>query len=468
MSHGRLISVSERWRPQAIVLLALMVAATGWAGADDYRLGVDDVIAIRVLYHPDFSVEAATVRPDGKVNVPVAGDVEVAGRTVIEVADVIAAALAEELRDPEVSVRLVRRQIDPVYVVGAVGSPGAVSVREAVTVAEAIALAGGISPSAAPHYGVIIGRDGQERRIDVLAALGHDPDFAGETIKPGETLVVSAQFLVSVVGQVRQPGRYPVEEGDRVADALAAAGGLAPDAAAAGHLVRADGAAAELDLEGIVARGTPESNLPLRPGDLIVVPEVARTLTLVGAFEAPGKYAFDAGDRVSDAVALARGTSDDAHLSAGLLVSSDGRSQPIDLEALLQGGEGAEDPELGDGDTIILPRKTDRVAVVGMVVRPGVIDFEPGMTLMDALGAAGGWTQEKSRPHETVLWRPGPGGPAMTPVDASGLLKGDEGAGPNPDLQPGDIIYVPADERMTRDELSRLLLGISGLLRIAF
>ncbi len=456
------------WGRAALCAAVLTAGAAAPAVADDgaYRLGVDDVISIRVLYHADFSVESATVRPDGKINVPVAGDLQVAGRTVLEVAEAVTEALQAELREPQVSVRLVRRYAEPVYVVGAVRSPGAVSVREPVTVAEAIALAGGLSPSAAPRYGVLIDRDGGQTRIDVLAGLAGRAPGGAATIAPGETLVVSAQFLVSVVGQVRAPGRYPAEEGDRAADALAAAGGLREEAAQVGRLVRADGAAIDLDLAAIVESGDAAGNPPLEPGDLIVVPELARRVTLVGAFAAPGKYDFDEGDRVSHAVALARGVEDDARLTAALLVRGDGSSQPVDLEALLQ-GEAGDDPLVADGDTLILPREVDRVAVLGMVVHPGLLPIDPDMTLMDALAAAGGWSQDGSRPTQTILWRRADGEPQMTFIDAQALMLGDTEI-ENPRLQPGDIVFVPHKSAVSRDEAARMLLGISGLLRLLF
>ncbi len=465
-----MISASRRhnWRPlarlgaAAICVLASLAAVTADGGA--YRLGVDDVVTIRVLYQPEFSVENAIVRPDGRINVPVVGEVEVAGRTIAEVAESITEALRRELRDPRVSVQLVRRHVEPVYVVGAVRSPGAVNVREPVTVAEAIALAGGLTTAAAPRFGVIIGADGSQRRIDVPSALS---GAASPTrIAPGETLVVSAQFLVSVVGRVASPGRYPCEAGDRVADALAAAGGLAPGAAEAGSLVRADGTQIELDLASIVEHGVAADNPALEAGDLIVVPEVTRRVTVVGAFDTPGRYDFDEGARVSDAIALAHGVSDDARLTAAVLVRRDGSSQTVDLEALLQ-GEADNDPALADGDTLILPCEVDRVAVLGSVVHPGLYALEAGMTLMDALAAAGGWSQNDSRPTETILWRRTAGEPQMTFINAQEMLRG-AAEGENPPLQAGDIVFVPSRKEITRDQAVRTLLGITGVLHLLF
>ncbi len=437
-------------------------------GAEAYRLGVDDVVSVHVLYHPDFGVEAATVGPDGRISVPVAGVVTVSGRTLEEVAAQIAGALAQELREPRVTVRLVKRHVAPIYVLGAVRSPGALEVREPVTVAEAIALAQGLAPTAAPRWALLIDSQGRERRIDVLEALRFADARRGDAVRvlPGETLLVSAQFLVTVVGRVESPGRYPAEEGDRAADALAAAGGLLDDAAPAGSLLRGDGSSTPLDFEALIARGDATASPLLQPGDTIVAPRVSRRVALVGAFTAPGKYDFDAGDRVSDALALGRDVAENARPASAVLLRADGGSVPLDLEALLQAREGAVDPELIDGDTIVLPRAIDRIAVVGMVASPGPMLLEPRMTLMDAIAAAGGWDEE-AHPEKTVLWRQTEGGPEMTQVNAEKLLRGVEGA-ENPALAPGDIVYVPRDPAMTRDELSRLLLGVAGLMRIAF
>ncbi|MGI5817910.1 MAG: SLBB domain-containing protein, partial [Armatimonadota bacterium] len=424
--------------------------APGESGA--YRLGVGDTVSVHVLYHADFSVAEATIGPDGRINVPVAGDVIAAGRTAEVVAAEIAAALREELRDPRVSVRLVRRHMEPIYVLGAVRSPGAYEVREAVTVAEAVAMAQGLSSAAAPRWGLVIEGDGETRRIDVLDALQGRGEAGTVRVAPGETLLVSAQFLVTVVGRVAASGRYPVEEGDRVADALASAGGLLDDAGPVGTLVRADGTQRELDIDELIEGGAPGTNIAVLPGDTIVIPQAVRRVALVGAFRQPGKYDFDPGDRVSDALALARDVDEDALAASALLVRADGGSERVDLEALLQAREGARDPELRDGDTLVLPRATDRVAVVGMVADPGPLLLEPGMTVMDAIAAAGGW-QEEAQPERTVLWRHAPTGARMTRVNAQKLLRG-SATEENPALTAGDIIYVPRDSSMTPDDVA--------------
>ncbi|MFP4248337.1 MAG: SLBB domain-containing protein [Armatimonadota bacterium] len=455
-------------------ITGLLLVVTGFvcisqsvrADEEPWRLGVDDVVSVHVLYQPDLSVDEATVRPDGRINVPVAGEVVVAGRTVGEVAAQIEDALRGELREPRVSVRLVRRHVKPIYVLGAVRAPGAVEVREPVTIAEAIALAQGLNETAAPRQAVLIDEAGGERRVDVLRALQGPGGEEAVRIRPGETLLVSAQFLVTVVGQVGVSGRYPAEEGDRVADALASAGGVSEDAAEAGSVVRAGGETVKLDIEALFD-GDEEGNIALLPGDMIVIPRAERRMTLVGAFNQSGKYDFDPGDRLSDALALAGDVAEDALPRSAMLLRQDGTSRRVDVEALLQASEDAENPELRDGDTLVLPRATDRIAVVGMVASPGPLLLEPEMTVMDAIAAAGGWEQENAHPERTILWRQTTEGVEMAHVNARKLLRGEEDVD-NPVLTAGDIVFVPRDSSITLDEAARLLLGVSGLLRVAF
>lgn len=447
------------------LLLAVMPAT---AGAEDaYRLGVDDSIAVQVLYHPDLSVPSVTVGPDGRISLPAVGEMVVQGRTLAELAATVEEALRAELREPRVSVRLLSRHRQPIYVLGAVHAPGAIEVDGSVKVAEAIALARGLTQTATTGHGLLLGPDGVERRINIIAALEGRGEDGSALVAPGETLLVSEQFLVTVIGQVRSPGRYPVEEGGRAAQALAAAGGVLESAAEHATLVRVNGGLVEVDLERLLQGAEAGANPALESGDLLVVPEARRRVTLVGAFRAPGRYGFEPGDRISDALALAGDLAEDAKPGSAVLVRRDGSSETVDLRALVEAPGEASNPELADGDTVLLARDSDRVAVLGMVTRPGPLPLEQEMTVMDALAAAGGWLLEKSRPRNTIVWRDAPGGPEMIEIDAVKLLEGEEGA-ENPRLFAGDIVFVPADSAITRDEMTRLLLGVSGLLRIIF
>lgn len=119
-----------------------------------YRLGVDDQVQVAVWRNPDLSV-TVPVRPDGKISVPLIGDVQAAGRTPMEVAANIKSKLGYFIRDPYVSIIVTDLQsheyVSRVRVIGAVQNPQSIPYRQGMTVLDAVLAAGGINDFAAPN-----------------------------------------------------------------------------------------------------------------------------------------------------------------------------------------------------------------------------------------------------------------------------------------------------------------------------
>ena len=119
-----------------------------------YRIGVDDRVQIAVWRNPELSV-TAPVRPDGKISVPIIGDVEAGGRTPSEVAEIIKKRLSEYVRDPNVAVILTELRshefLSRVRVTGAVRTPRSMPHRQGMTVLDAVLEAGGVNDFASPN-----------------------------------------------------------------------------------------------------------------------------------------------------------------------------------------------------------------------------------------------------------------------------------------------------------------------------
>jgi len=119
-----------------------------------YRIGVDDRVQIAVWRNPKLSV-TAPVRPDGKISVPIIGDVEAGGRTPSEVAEIIKKRLSEYVRDPNVVVILTELRshefLSRVRVTGAVRTPRSMPHRQGMTVIDAVLEAGGVNDFASPN-----------------------------------------------------------------------------------------------------------------------------------------------------------------------------------------------------------------------------------------------------------------------------------------------------------------------------
>ncbi|HEX30368.1 TPA: hypothetical protein ENG04_09840, partial [Candidatus Poribacteria bacterium] len=93
--------------------------------AGEYRVGVDDVLSISVWNHPEMSISAVRVRPDGKISLPVVGDVQAAGYTPAELQREISTVLRRYLRgEPIVTVTVTQFNSLKVSVFGAVVNPG--------------------------------------------------------------------------------------------------------------------------------------------------------------------------------------------------------------------------------------------------------------------------------------------------------------------------------------------------------
>ncbi|MBE1161978.1 XrtA/PEP-CTERM system exopolysaccharide export protein [Dyella acidiphila] len=118
-----------------------------------YHIGVDDQLQITVWHNPDLSV-SVPVRPDGKITVPLIGDVVAGGRTPDQVSADIKDKLQSYIRDPQVAVILValrsNEYLSRVRVTGAVRSPISIPYRQGMTVLDAVLAAGGITEFAAP------------------------------------------------------------------------------------------------------------------------------------------------------------------------------------------------------------------------------------------------------------------------------------------------------------------------------
>ncbi|MFH0903445.1 MAG: polysaccharide biosynthesis/export family protein [Pseudomonadota bacterium] len=156
----------------------------------EYRIGVEDVVEVVVWREPQLSV-AVPVRPDGRLTVPLAGDLAAAGRTAAELEKEIAARLEKNLNSPAVTVIVKEINAARVFLLGEVARPGAYPLRGSLTALQALAVAGGLTEFARRNHIVILrtNADGQVIRLpfDYQAAVAGRNWFG---LEPGDTVVV--------------------------------------------------------------------------------------------------------------------------------------------------------------------------------------------------------------------------------------------------------------------------------------
>ena len=107
-----------------------------------YKLGPDDVIYVHVWREPDLST-LQSIRPDGKITMPVIKEILAAGQTPAQLGDRISKALSEYVKNPQVVVAVQAVRSKRYYLSGEVNRPGAYPLGRATTVFEALTMAGG-------------------------------------------------------------------------------------------------------------------------------------------------------------------------------------------------------------------------------------------------------------------------------------------------------------------------------------
>ncbi len=111
----------------------------------DFVIGLEDVLSINVWKEPELSPKEVVVRPDGKISLPLAGDILASGLTPIQLQEKIAEKLKEFVASPVVTVTVIKISSLNVSVVGQVLKPGVYPIGAPMNVLELLARAGGLT-----------------------------------------------------------------------------------------------------------------------------------------------------------------------------------------------------------------------------------------------------------------------------------------------------------------------------------
>jgi polysaccharide biosynthesis/export protein len=160
------------------------------ASADEYRVGPGDKLRIEVYKDTQLS-QSVQVRPDGKITLPLVGDMEATGRTPIELRDTIAKSLKEYITNPTVTVIVVEALASQVWVMGEVLRPGPVQLYGPTTIVQVLAMAGGFKEFANTKDVRVLRPNGtgvQTIRFNYKEALNAEakPIF----VRAGDTVIV--------------------------------------------------------------------------------------------------------------------------------------------------------------------------------------------------------------------------------------------------------------------------------------
>ena len=124
-------------------------------GEAEYRLGPEDVIEVFVWKEPELTT-TVTVRPDGRISLPLASELEASGKTAAELQQEITAKLSKYVVLPVVNVMVKQVNSLKISVLGEVRRPDVYRIKNRVTVLDAIAMAGGFTDLARPNKVIVL------------------------------------------------------------------------------------------------------------------------------------------------------------------------------------------------------------------------------------------------------------------------------------------------------------------------
>lgn len=187
--------------PALVAVLAIVSASASVAqvvvrSEDDapnaYAIGVGDVVEISVWKNPELSV-TVPVRPDGRISLPLLGDIQASGMTPLALKDELSLKFREFVTAPSVSVVIKEINSRKVFVTGEVATPGAYDLQPRAKLMQVMAMAGGLTPYSKGR--VVVLRDSRDGKADKRYVIELDTIISGRRpedniiLQPGDTLI---------------------------------------------------------------------------------------------------------------------------------------------------------------------------------------------------------------------------------------------------------------------------------------
>jgi len=168
----------------------------------DYIIGPEDVLEISVWKNQDLS-KVVAVRPDGRISLPLIGEVNAVGKTPAQLTEEISAKLKEYKENPQVSIVVKEVNSYSVFVLGEVAKPGRYLLKSKTTLLQGITIAGGFTQMAARNKLVVfrfrVNGSGEEKiKASYDDIVLRDGSLQNIELKPGDTVVVPSETMVLV------------------------------------------------------------------------------------------------------------------------------------------------------------------------------------------------------------------------------------------------------------------------------
>src|ERR1035437_5064272 len=251
------------------------------AADEEYRLGKGDEITVDFSGRPDLQAKLV-VGPDGRISLPLAGEIAVAHLGRSEAAKALETALAPYYANLAVQITVSKYTANRILLLGAVDHPGPMAFEGVPTLLEALTRGG--LPTVGPNKlsqipdrcAIYRGRD-QVLWVQLKAFIDSGNPLADLRLRRDDVIYVPnmAENFVSVLGEVQHPGAIQLTNNSTLASVIAMAGGTTDKAGAKPHIQIVDPASGTSRLVSMNDLLNPAKSLEvtLRPGQIIFVPQ---------------------------------------------------------------------------------------------------------------------------------------------------------------------------------------------------
>jgi len=396
---------SDIFRPDAVGLTQFPMDLPA---GPDYVLGPGDTVTLDIWGGVSQKL-TQTVDREGRITLPEAGPLVVAGLSMAQAQKLVQAKLEPQFRNAHVDLAVTRIRTLRVYVVGDVQRPGAYDISALSTPLNALYAAGG--PTATGSLRVVKHFRGKQLlgQMDLYDLLLRGVREGIEHLEPGDTILVpTVGPLVAVTGMVRRPAIYELLAETQLANVLEMAGGV-PVSASMDEIkierieahakrvmlnVKLPGGAGERPLQDIVAA------FWVKDGDRVTVapilPYSDKTIYLEGHVYRPGSYPYQDGMKITDLVHSYQDVLPEPAIHAEIVRLQPPDFHPVTIEFNLASAlAGDEAITLQQFDTVRLYGRYEvdapKVAIYGNVARPGEYPMSAGMTAAGLVKMAGGF-----------------------------------------------------------------------------
>lgn len=417
-----------------------------------YKIGPNDILSVEIDGTASVTARGLVVNAQGFIFIPMAGNINVSGKTLNEAKSTIEEALIRHIRDFTLQMTIDRPRLARVQITGDVQFPGSIVVMpgkrlDAVlypALFEQPALGNVLNAerynraflesSGLSLRNIKIVRDGEQYNADLITYFKNGDPAQNPFIYDGDIITVNRVTdnmpRISVSGAVLNPAEYEYNPDDTLESLLLLSGGFLEEANTENVIIyRTRGA--QTDAINISLSDEDAGTIPLMPYDRLVIPYLdnvkrGASAWVYGEAILPGNFPVNDGiTTVADLLDLAGGMTTNSLPHAAYLLRNPSSTrnvqsvnlintnelmrvsdqlqqgfQYLELESQLQSErrlfidlnntENLSRIKLHDGDRLYIPRDYNSIVMYGQLNNPGDYPYNPDLTVMDYIRQAGG------------------------------------------------------------------------------